>query len=225
MADDLANEQTIGYRPVSPLAVAALVAGAMSVLVLVTPLAAMIPLVAVALAVAALADLRRAEGRRAGRLLALIGLGLAVGFAAQATTGAMIDRWIARQRATAAAAAWIDAVCDERLTDAISMCAPGAFSLPHAVSAAPEPPTPEVREAAFRAVPAVHAVRECAPARPVVTTARWQREGGLTWTVTADLAACGRPAESLRMLMEPRSETGERGTLERWLVVSLSLEP
>lgn len=130
MADDLANEQTIGYRPVSPLAVAALVAGAMSVLVLVTPLAAMIPLVAVALAVAALADLRRAEGRRAGRLLALIGLGLAVGFAAQATTGAMIDRWIARQRATAAAAAWIDAVCDERLTDAISMCAPGAFSLP-----------------------------------------------------------------------------------------------
>ena len=103
MTQEPDSDEMAGYRPVSPLAVATLVAGAASALVLVTPLAAMIPLVALALAVAALADLRRAEGKRAGRPLALIGLALAVGFAAQAFTAGVIDSWIARTRAAAAA--------------------------------------------------------------------------------------------------------------------------
>ncbi len=225
MTQEPDSDEMAGYRPVSPLAVATLVAGAASALVLVTPLAAMIPLVALALAVAALADLRRAEGKRAGRPLALIGLALAVGFAAQAFTAGVIDSWIARNRAAAAADAWIDAVREERLTDAMSICGPGAFSLPHAVTMAAEPPTPDVREAAFRAVPAVAAVMGCAAVRPVVTDISRPRDGGLAWMVTADLSGCGGTAESLRIIVEPRSETGPRGTLERWLVVSLGLEP
>jgi hypothetical protein len=78
LSDDMA-----GYRPVSGLAVAAVIVGLGSALVLFTPLAAMMPLVAVALAVAALRDLERAEGRRVGRPLALAGLALAIGFAIQ----------------------------------------------------------------------------------------------------------------------------------------------
>ena len=97
--------------------------------------------------------------------------------------------------------------------------------MPHAVTMAAEPPTPDVREAAFRAVPAVAAVMGCAAVRPVVTDISRPRDGGLAWMVTADLSGCGGTAESLRIIVEPRSETGPRGTLERWLVVSLGLEP
>ena len=98
------------YRPVSPLAVAALVAGLGSVLVLFTPLAAMLPLVAIALAVVALADFGRSEGRKVGRWAALMGLALAVGFVCQAVATAWADHMIARGRAVATATTWLDAV-------------------------------------------------------------------------------------------------------------------
>jgi hypothetical protein len=218
------RDEMAGYRPVSPLAVAALVCGAAAVLVLVTPLAAMLPLIAVALAVAALADLRRAEGKRAGRPLALLGLALALGFTAQALTGSLVDDWIARRRALAAASAWIDAVSEERLTDAIGMCGPGGFTLPHELAVASEPPTPTVREDAFRSTPAVAAIMACAGTRPTVTTVRRVAANEAVWTVAADLGACGDQPGSLQINVMPRTETAQGGSLERWLVVGLAVE-
>ena len=219
------TDEMAGYRPVSPLAVAAAVGGAASGLVLVTPLAAMLPLLGVALAAAALADLRLAEGKRAGRPLALVGLALALGFAAQAAATTLVDGWIARQRATAAATAWIEAVREGRLADAMGMCGPGAFSLPHDVIAGPEPPTVAIREAAFVAVPAVVAVTNCAEIRPTLGVARRSIAGDGSWVVWADLAACGGSAETLRLEVGPRTVTGPQGIVERWLVKTLGVDP
>jgi len=220
------SDELAGYRPVSPLAVAALACGASAVLVLVTPLAAMLPLIAVMLAVVALVDLRRSEGKRAGRPLALAGLALALGFAAQAAAAGFVHGWIARQRAGVAAEAWIDAVRDGRMADALAMCGPGGFSLPADVAAAPEPPTPAVREEAFRSVPAVQAVSACGTVRPEVI--RVDRRTGAgdddAWKVSADLSACGGPGGTLRIDVAARSETGQRGTVERWLVVGLDVD-
>ena len=87
MTEAGAADELAGERPVSGLAVAALLAGCGSALVLFTSLAAMLPLVAMLLAAVALIDLSRSEGRRVGRGAALVGLALAIGFAAQAAGG------------------------------------------------------------------------------------------------------------------------------------------
>lgn len=224
MADKVTIDELADYRPVSPLAVATLVCGIAAVLVLVTPLAAMLPLFAVVLAVAAFADLRRAEGKRAGRPLVLAGLALALGFGAQALVGAWYDGWIARQRAVAAATAWMTAVGEERFADAMEMCAPHAYPLPHEVTLGTEPPTRAVREEAFRATAAVQAVEACGQSRPTVTLVRRLGTSGSVWRVSADLAACAAASGELRVELESRAETGPRGPLERWLVVGLGVE-
>lgn len=76
------DESTGDYRPVSRLAVAALAAGAVSALALTSQFAWVLPLVAIGIAVAALADVNRAGGGKAGGLAAVAGLALAVGFGA-----------------------------------------------------------------------------------------------------------------------------------------------
>ncbi len=224
MVDDSTIDELADYRPVSPLAVATLVCGVAAALVLVTPLAAMLPLFAVVLAVAAFADLRRAEGKRAGRPLVLAGLALALGFAAQALAGAWYDGWIARQRAVAAATAWITAVREERFADAMAMCGPQAYPLPHEVTMGTEPPTPAVREEAFRATAAVRAIQACGQSQPAVTQVRRLGTSGSVWRVSGDLSACAAVSGELRVELEPRSETGPRGPLERWLVIGLGVE-
>lgn len=224
MVDETAIDELADYRPVSPLAVATIVCGVAAALVLVTPLAAMLPLFAVVLAVAALADLRRAEGKRAGRPLVLAGLALALGFAAQALAGAWYDGWVARQRALAAATAWITAVGEERFADAMAMCGPQAYPLPHEVTMGTEPPTPAVREEAFRATAAVRAIEACVQGRPTLKRVRRLGTSGSVWRVAGDLAACGASSGELRLDLESRAETGPRGPLERWLVVGLGVE-
>lgn len=224
MAHEATTDELADYRPVSPLAVATLVCGVAAALVLVTPLAAMLPLFAVVLAVAAFADLRRAEGKRAGRPLVLAGLALALGFAGQALAGAVLDGWIARQRALAAATAWIAAVREERFADAMAMCGPQAYPLPHEVTVGTEPPAPGVREEAFRATAAVRAIEACGQSQPAVTQARRLGTGGSVWRVSGDLKACGIAPGELRVELESRAETGPRGPLERWLVVGLGVE-
>lgn len=223
MADEATIDEVADYRPVSPLAVATLVCGVAAALVLVTPLAAMLPLFAVVLAVAAFADLRRAEGKRAGRPLVLAGLALALGFAGQALVGAFLDGWIARQRALAAATAWVAAVHEQRFPDAMAMCGPQAYPLPHEVTVGTEPPTPAVREEAFRATAAVRAIEACGPRKPAVAQVRRLGTSGSVWRVSGDLAACGGAGE-LRVELESRAEVGPRGPLERWLVVGLGVE-
>lgn len=221
MTDEPFSDDASGYRPVSSLAVAALVAGCGSALVLFTSLAAMLPLVAIAMAVAALADLRRSDGRRAGRLAALAGLALAVGFTTQAVAGAAVERWIAARRAAAAAEAWIEAVCKGEFNEAIGMCSGGA--LPETGGDPFDQPASETeRLAAFRAAPAVASVAACGATRPAVVV---ERDPGIEtgWVARADLSGCGSEGR-LTLRVEPRASLRGRMPIDRWLVTSLELD-
>jgi hypothetical protein len=117
---DEAGDAT-AYRPVSMLAVAAALAGVASSLALTTPMLWALPLVGVGLALAGLADVARPGAEKAGRMLALAGLALSVGFGAQAVTSAIVSRRIVEARAVATANAWIDAIREGRLADARAM--------------------------------------------------------------------------------------------------------
>jgi len=109
------------YAAVSRLAVAALGMGLAAATALVGPAFLGVPLLGIALAVAALADIHRAGGLKVGRLAALAGLALSVGFGAQAATGLGVSRWLAAQRAEEAARLFLEAIRDDRLDDARGM--------------------------------------------------------------------------------------------------------
>ena len=221
MADDHFTGEMAGYRPVSGLAVAALLAGCCSALVLFTPLAAVVPLVALVMAVAALAELRREEGRKVGRLAALAGLALAIGFTAQASAGGVIDRWIASRRAAATARAWIDAVREARFADALGMSSPAALPPPDGDPFA-QPPTAAERLEAFRGLEAVARVTACGAVRlPVSVERDAAGEGG--WAAHVPLDGCGRAGEALTLRVEPRPSTRGRELVDRWLVTGFAL--
>jgi hypothetical protein len=217
-----ASDELAGERPVSGLAVAAALAGCGSALVLFTPLAAMLPLVAIVLAVVALVDLARPEGRRVGRGVALAGLALAIGFAAQAASGFVVDRWIGSRRAAATAAAWIDAVREARVADAIGLCSPLALPQTGGDPSQPEPPEAD-QAAAFQALPAVAAVTACGRASQPTVTVRKDPTDAAVWIATVELAACGRAGEVVTLRVEPRAATRGRAPVERWLVTGFEL--
>jgi hypothetical protein len=216
------------YRPVSKLAVAALVAGVLSALALVTPIGWVIPLVALGLAVAALFDVNRPGAAKAGGWAAVAGLALAVGFGAQAVTSSVVSRWLVERRAAAVARHWIDAVRAGRLADAMSVCAPRALpggGEPHVHPGAPASPAAATdREAAFATLAAVRGLKACEVQPPRVTSIAPadETEGG--WVVVASLAACGRPEESLRLVVAPDRVQRQGGQVERWLVTGFTLE-
>ena len=79
----------LGYRPVSGLAVAALIVGCVSALALVSPVFWVVPLVGAALALVAVRDVTRSGVAKAGGLAAVAGLALSLGFGAQAVTAAI----------------------------------------------------------------------------------------------------------------------------------------
>ena len=221
MADDHFTGEMAGYRPVSGLAVAALLAGCCSALVLFTSLAAVVPLVALVMAVAALAELRRAEGRKVGRLAAVAGLALAIGFAAQAIAGGVVDRWIASRRAEATARAWIDAVREARFADALGMSSPATLPPPDRDPFA-QPPTAAERLDAFRGLEAVAAVTACGDSRLAVRVAH-DSAGESGWVAHALLDGCGRAGEGLTLRVEPRPSTRGREFVDRWLVTGFEL--
>ena len=219
LSDDMA-----GYRPVSGLAVAAVIVGLGSALVLFTPLAAMVPLVAVALSVAALRDLSRAGGRQVGRPLALAGLALAIGFATQAVAATLTERVIAGRRAAETATAWLDAVRENRPTDAMGICNPLSLPARGRPPLGPQP-TAEDQLAAFTALPAVQAVTGCGETRPPLIDSRPAQIGAAAWVVRADTAACDEAAAVVRLVVEPRIIRRPDGTFERWLVQEMAVEP
>jgi len=219
LSDDMA-----GYRPVSGLAVAAVIVGLGSALVLFTPLAAMVPLVAVALSVAALRDLSRAGGRQVGRPLALAGLALAIGFATQAVAATLTERVIAGRRAAETATAWLDAVRENRPTDAMGICNPLSLPARGRPPLGPQP-TAEDQLAAFTALPAVRAVTGCGETLPPLIDSRPAQIGAAAWVVRADTAACDEAAAVVRLVVEPRIIRRPDGTFERWLVQEMAVEP
>ena len=225
----VANERVTGaisdYRPVSPLAVAALVLGICSAMALVTRFAWVVPLVAAAVAIAALADLARPGTAKAGRLLALAGLALAVGFGAQAVTSAAVDRWIESHRAGAAARAWIDAVRDGRPAEALGLCGAAVAST---ASLPPDPTETDVevrRLERFIQLDAVRAVAACHATQPEVTSCQPLGTDDNAWTVRAALASCGGGEETLRLVVSPKTTAaGTTGVVERWKVMAIDLE-
>ena len=214
------------YRPVSRLAVAALAAGVMAAAALVSPLGWGIPLVAIGVAVAALADVNRPGAKKAGGWAAVAGLALAVGFGAQAVTSAVVSRWLLERRAAAVARHWIDAVRAGRLADAMAVCEPRSLpgGEPHAHPAAAASAADNDREAAFAALAAVRGLAACGAEPPRVRAIEpaAETEGG--WVVVASLAPCGRPELSLRLVVEPGHAQRQGGSVERWLVTGFTLE-
>lgn len=119
MAIDEAN-----YRPVSAAAVGAVVVGAASALALANPFFWIVPLVGIAVACLGLADVRRPGAEKAGRMAALVGLALSVGFGVQALSSAATTRLVTAGRARVAAERWLETIRAGRTADAESMCQP-----------------------------------------------------------------------------------------------------
>jgi len=218
MAPDTGTDELAGYRPVSRLAVAALAAGAGSVLVLVTPLAAMLPLVAIVLAVAALAEIRRAAGRIAGRWAAIGGLALAVGFVSQAAAAALTDRWVSGRRAVATASIWVESIRSGRLADALAASSPPALP--------PGPRDPPGTEpagdhlAAFGDLPVIKAI--AASREPPAIRGLERSDKG--WRVRLTVAA-GEPGGEILLVIEPQLVTRGSQVIEQWLVTGFEVEP
>ena len=188
-----------GYRPVSGLAVASLIAGLLSAAALVSPFFWVVPLLAIGLACLGLADVSRVGAEKAGRLAALAGLALAVGFGAQAVSSTLTKRLITTARAQAAAVVWLDALRDGRVADARGMCLPDAV--------------PKLDELAEQ-------VAACgAGSQPVVTVLGRGEENPDTWRVKVTAEPCA--AGSFEVIIELASSMVARqeGPVERWTVV------
>ena len=178
------------YRPVSRLAVAALVAGVGSATALVGPVFWVVPVVAVGLAVAALRDLARPGVAKVGHPVALAGLALAVGFGAQAAASTLTTRWLTIDRARAAASFWIDTLCEDR---------------EGAIDAARGMMGRDLREEATSLAEC------CRGAKPVVGRGGPGDLPG-TWSVQASTGACDLQIDLVRSPATAREA-------ERWLVI------
>lgn len=179
----------------SSLAIAALALGALSALALVGQFFFVVPLVAVAVAVAALADVERDGATKAGRLAAVAGLALAMGFGAQALTSDVVAWAIASGRATAAAEIFTRAVREGRQEDAEAMCAP------------------EARE---KLSVIMSCVGDGMPMR-----ARAGEESG-TWVV--EIASAGQPGCAARLVLAPVASIQQGRSIERWLVTACDIQ-
>jgi hypothetical protein len=186
-------EELPAYRPVSVLAMVALLAGICSAAALVAPVFWVLPLVAAGLSAAALVDVARPAGGKVGRMAALAGLALALGFGAQALTAAGVSRWLSCRRAEAVARYWLDAIHEGRLEEARSMA------------------NGDMAEAAVAADQAVEtAALVCATGAPTVRcagTGAWPD----SWRVRAD-----GDATAVAILLTRRA--GGRDGAERWMV-------
>lgn len=184
-----------GYLPVSRLAVGAIVLGGCSALAIVSPFFLVVPLVAVAVAVAACADCDRPGAPKAGRLVAIVGLALSIGFAAQVLSTMIVARSIAAGRAVAAARIFLNAVRDGRSADAEAMCSAEAQA-------------------------AVATLAACG-ARGVCRGGGAGDEPG-TWVVRivpTEPGDCGA-----RLVLVPAVGVQRGGSVERWLVTACDVE-
>jgi hypothetical protein len=229
-----ASGETISYRPVSKLAVAAAVLGLLSSLAITTPLLWILPLVGTAIAVVGLADVTRSGAEKAGRAAALVGLALSVGFGAQAVTASLVTRSIMERRAQGVAHAWLDALGENRLSVAQSMIA--QHLLPQSRGDGHGPDETEHHEhhahadstaASIQSLPAVSAILGCGPAavRDVRSAGR-DEETGNDWCVQIRLSPCaGGAAAVVRLQLVPVVVSEQKRRVERWTITKIDLGP
>jgi len=215
--------ETIAYRPVSKVAVAAVVVGLLSSLALMTPLLWILPLLGIALAIVGLADVARLGAEKVGRAAALLGLALSIGFGAQAVTAAVVSHTTTQGRVSTVASMWLDALRENRLADAQSMLSPHLLPPAHSDHAGHE----DGDEPTIGLVPAVMAIRGCGDAvdRTVETTGRDDQTGD-QWGVRVRLSPCadgGAVEVRLRLQRELVNESTQR--VERWTISQIDLGP
>lgn len=115
------------YRPISTLAVLALVAGCFSVLALTSQILWVIPILAGGLSVAAIRDTSIGKSHKVGRGIALIGLALSVGFGVQSFSVFSVNAWIDHSRARETVMRWHQAIRAGEWDVVHGFCTPGLF--------------------------------------------------------------------------------------------------
>lgn len=207
------------YRPVSRLAVAALAVGGCSALAVLSVIAWVLPLVGIAVAAAALRHLSRPGVVEAGRLAAVAGLALSVGFGAQAVTATLVTRGIIAKRAGTTATLWIDAVREGRVADALAITA---------IPLSPPEPGADVeaeRLAMFSEFGAVRAVAACGGTRPAPLRIESVGTVEAGWKVRVPLTGCGdHEDETLVLTVAPRTLPTPGGAVDRWSVIDLAID-
>ena len=215
--------ETIGYRPVSKIAMASAVVGLLSSLALMTPLLWILPLLGLALAIVGLADVTRLGAEKAGRAAALLGLALSIGFGAQAVTAAVVSRTITQSRVRNVVSMWLDALRENRLADAQSMLSSHLLPAAHPDHTGHE----DGDEPTIGLVPAVMAIRGCGDAliRTVQSTGR-DDQTGEQWGVRVRLSPCADGgAVEVRLQLQPAIVNEPTQRVERWTISQIDLGP
>ena len=219
------DQDAAAYRPISGLAVAAAAAGVLSAASLISPACWVVPPVAIALAVAALRDIGRDGSVKVGRLPAVIGLALAVGFMTQAVSYRAVQERLVTTRAEAAARQFVQAVRESRFADARAMCGPTALPRSSAASssAGGEPVPPD---AVCASMPAVALLAACdVDGRKRVDHEPRTAEMGTARGFLFSLS-CRPPGDSgqdararVRVIVEQVDPSGWNSAVDRWQVV------
>ena len=226
-----------GYRPVSVLAVLALLAGLLSGVAVFSPALLVVPLIAAALSVLALGDVSSrgdaGEGpevgdRKTGRWWALAGLALAVGFGVQSVATSLTQRSVSFRRAEAAAAMFLEMVREDRLGDAVKTCLPQVIPPPMG-SGVGAKATPDIQEkqaeASLAGLEIIQDIRKCGSAAS--TTLRCvgaEDRFPDSWAVVVVISPCegrSKPLE-IRMLMQSKPVTRGQRMYDNWMVAGIA---
>lgn len=232
-----ASDDLPGYRPVSALAVFALIAGLLSAAAVFSPALLVVPLIASALAVVALKDVSprgdgdeagRLEDRKTGRWWALAGLALAVGFGTQSVATSLTQRTVAFARAEASARMFLEMVREDRLGDAVKTCLPQVIP-PPMMGGVGAKATPDVQErqaeASLAGMEIIRDIRGCgAGADLEIHCVGPEDRFPDSWAVVVVIAPCegrSKPLE-IRMLMQSKPVTRGQRRYDNWMVAGIA---
>jgi hypothetical protein len=225
------SDRTEDYRPVSGMAVAALLVGGLSIVASYSPLLWGIPVVGAALAAVALRELSAPDAVKVGRLAAILGLALSLGLGTQAVTRHMLGNWLTQRRAVEVVERWVTAIREDRLMQARSMLTPMLRPPAEMVGSEDNPKPvndPLAEEEGFRHSPAVAAVRGCGS--QAVARCEFDhydeesQERKRAWHVRVRLKPCDDGREVvLRLEVDMKFEQQKLVWGEHWEITAVSL--
>jgi len=237
LPDAAAGTDVPGYRPVSVLAVVALIAGMLSAAAVFSPALLVVPLIASGLAVMALKDVsHRGDGdgsapsddRKTGRWWALAGLALAVGFGTQSVATTLTQRSVSFSRAEAAARMFLDMVREDRLGEAVKTCLPQVIPPPMGMGVGGLS-TPDVQErqaeASLAGMEIIKNIRACGADSTIdLHCVGAEDRFPDSWAVVVVLGPCeARPKTlEIRMLMQSKPVTRGKNLYDNWMVAGIA---